>query len=185
MLDALRGSGGVQASVAKALGADREVVIATAKLGEAFFLLGARGRAGGAGSIGTRFAGVDPPLPLFIRPRTSGVAKASSVGAAKGAGTAADFGIPKFINPRQNLHIPPVTDGRSVLTASPSDLLQGLHDGAFTILRQPKPGQVVVDFGKPIGEFWSNGARVGETQFGSVAFGKKGAHIIPANPNQW
>jgi filamentous hemagglutinin len=115
----------------------------------------------------------------------SRVASKLGAGAAKGIGTADDFGIPNFLNPRQNLHIPPVTDGRSVLTANPADLLQGLHNGDFTILRQPKPGQVVVDFGKPIGEYWSNGARVGETQFGSVSYGKKGAHIIPANPKQW
>ena len=105
--------------------------------------------------------------------------------AANGIGTAEEIGIPKFLSPRQDLHIPPVYDGRSVLTADPAELLQGLHDGSFTILRQPKLGQVVVDFGKPIGEYWSNGARVDETQFGSVSFGKKGAHIIPANPNQW
>jgi YD repeat-containing protein len=105
--------------------------------------------------------------------------------AATGIGNADDFGIPKFLNPRQDLHIPPVTDGRSVLTVDPSDLLQRLHSGDFTILRAPKPGQVVVDFRQPIGEYWSNGTRVGETQFGSVSYGKKGAHIIPANPNQW
>lgn len=103
----------------------------------------------------------------------------------EGLGTAADFGIPKVLNPRQSLHTPPVTDGRSVLTENPTGLLQRLHDGAFTILRHPKPGQVVVDFGKPIGEYWSNGVKVGETQFGSISFGKNGAHIIPANPNQW
>lgn len=83
--------------------------------------------------------------------------------------TAADLGIPNFPNPRQSMHIPPATDGRSVLMADPSDLLRGLHNGEFTILRQPKSGQVVVDFGRPIGEYWSNGARVSETQFGSVA----------------
>lgn len=104
---------------------------------------------------------------------------------AEGFGTAADFGIPKVLNPRQSLHTPPVTDGRSVLTENPTELLQRLHDGAFMILRHPKPGQVVVDFGKPIGEYWSNGVKVGETQFGSISFGKNGAHIIPANPNQW
>ena len=102
-----------------------------------------------------------------------------------GIGNAKDLGIPDFLSPRQKLHIPPVNDGRSVLTANPSDLLKGLHDGEFTILRQPKPGQVVVDFGAPIGEYWSQGVKVGETQFGSVMYGKKGVHIVPANPNQW
>jgi hypothetical protein len=56
---------------------------------------------------------------------------------------------------------------------------------AFVILRQPKPGQVIVDFGKPIGEYWNNGTKVGETQFGAVSFGKNGAHIIPVSPRQW
>ena len=105
--------------------------------------------------------------------------------AAKGIGTAKELGIPKFLSPRQQMHIPPVSDGRSVLTSDPAALLQGLHDGSFKILRQPKSGQVIVDFGKPIGEYWSNGVKVGETQFGSVLFGKNGAHIIPANPKQW
>jgi RHS repeat-associated protein len=105
--------------------------------------------------------------------------------AAKGIGTAEELGIPKFLAERQALHIPPVSDGRSFLTTNPTQLLEGLHNDLFTILRQPKPGQVVVDFGMPIGEYWSNGVRVGETNFGSVLFGKKGAHIIPANPNQW
>jgi hypothetical protein len=105
--------------------------------------------------------------------------------AAKGVGTAEELGISKSLSPRQDLHIAPVAGGRSVLTANPSDLLQGLHDGAFRILRQPKPGRAVVDFGEPIGEYWRDGAKVGETRFGSVSFGKKGAHIVPANPNQW
>jgi filamentous hemagglutinin len=113
----------------------------------------------------------------------AGVAKAAE--GVKGIGTAEELGIPKFLNPRQELHIPPVSDGRSILASNPETLLQGLQDGSFTILRQPKPGQVIVDFGKPIGEYWSNGVRVGETQFGSVSFGKNGAHIIPANPKQW
>lgn len=112
-----------------------------------------------------------PDLPVATRPI--------------GIGTAADLGISATLNPRQALHIPPVTDGRSVLTANPSELLRGLHEGAFTILRQPKPGQVVVDFGRPIGEYWAGGVRVGDTNFGSVAYGRNGAHIIPANPNQW
>lgn len=105
--------------------------------------------------------------------------------ANSGIGTADDFGIPKSLSPRQGLHISPVTDGRSVLTADPAELLKGLHAGDFKILRNPKPGQVVVDFNAPIGEYWSNGIKVGQTQFGSVSYGKKGAHIIPANPKQW
>lgn len=118
---------------------------------------------------------------------TVGPSRPSAPVAARpvGIGTAADLGISTTLSPRQSLHTPPVTDGRSVLTANPLELLRGLHEGAFTILRQPKPGQVVVDFGRPIGEYWAGGVRVGETNFGSVAYGKNGAHIIPANPNQW
>jgi filamentous hemagglutinin len=97
--------------------------------------------------------------------------------------------MPKILSPRQDLHIPPVTDGRSVLTADPTDLLKGLHDGQFSVLRQPKPRQVVVDFGKPIGEFWSKASGqpiyVGPTNYGSVMYGKNGVHIVPANPVQW
>ncbi|MDR2155321.1 MAG: hypothetical protein LBE78_09900, partial [Burkholderiaceae bacterium] len=115
--------------------------------------------------------------PLYVVP-PGGVGE-------KGIGTAEELGIPKFLSPRQELHISPVSDGRSVLTSDPVTLLQGLQDGSFTILRQPKSGQVIVNFGKPIGEYWSNGVKVGETQFGSVLFGKNGAHIIPANPKQW
>ena len=94
-------------------------------------------------------------------------------------GTAEELGIPRFLSPRQSLHLPPVSGGRSVLTANPQELLEGLHQGSFTILRQPKPGQIVVDFGRPIGEFWSSGVRVGETRFGSVLFGKRTATSSP------
>jgi RHS repeat-associated protein len=113
-------------------------------------------------------------------------AEAGGIGAAaKGIGSAKDLGIPESLSQSQQRHLPPVSDGRSVLTADPADLLKGLHNGESTILRQPKPGQVVVDFGKPIGEYWSNGTKVGETRFGSIMYGKKGAHIVPANPTQW
>lgn len=99
------------------------------------------------------------------------------------------LGMPNKLSPRQDLHISPVTDGRSVLTADPNDLLQGLLNGQYSILRQPKPGQVVVDFGQPIGDFWSKAsglpAYVGPTNFGSVMYGKNGVHIVPANPVQW
>jgi hypothetical protein len=100
-----------------------------------------------------------------------------------------ELGIPKNLSARQELHLPPVTDGRSVLTQDPAKLLQGLQEGEFSILRQPKSGQVIVDFGKPIGEFWSKASgepiNMGITNFGSVMYGKNGVHIIPANPKQW
>lgn len=100
-----------------------------------------------------------------------------------------DLGIPGYLSSKQSLHLPPVTDGRSVLTADPSELLTGLQKGDFAILRQPKPGQVVVDFGQPIGDYWSirqgTPAYVGPTNYGAVAYGKNGAHIYPVNPVQW
>jgi hypothetical protein len=95
-----------------------------------------------------------------------------------------DLGIPTNINPRQSLHVNP-SDGRSPLTVNAQDLLDGLHMGDYSILRQTRPNSVVVDFGKPIGEFWQNGTAVGQTQYGTVHFGTKGTHIVPANPIQW
>jgi hypothetical protein len=99
------------------------------------------------------------------------------------------LGITDFVSPRQALHMPPVTDGRSVLLVDPQELIAGLHEGKFTILRQPKPGQVIVDFGKPIGEHWERYSGVptpaGLTRFGAVFFGKKGVHIVPVSSQQW
>lgn len=99
--------------------------------------------------------------------------------------TAQSLGIPTNINPKQVRHIPPVTDGRSVLTADPSRLLSDVHSGHARILRQPKSGQVIVDFGRPIGQYWKDGRLVGDTNFGSIMYGKNGAHIVPAGPTQW
>src|SRR5436305_844402 len=123
-------------------------------------------------------------MPLPARPPRKAAAESDRMKSeARESGpldsTSEELGIAKFPSPRQDRHIPPASGGRSVLTANPSDLLQGLHDGAFKILRQPKPDQVVVDFGRPIGEYSRRGVRRGETQFGSVLFGKKGAHIAP------
>ncbi len=139
----------------------------------------------GFGKIGqflarTRCKPTSSPLPANA---SAPVAPAPVTAAVKL--TAKDLGISTTVSARQAAHIPPVVDGRSVLTASPQELLQGLLEGKFTILRSPKQGQVVVDFGTPIGEYWSNGTLVGQTRFGSVMFGKKGAHIVPANPNQY
>jgi LysM repeat protein len=99
------------------------------------------------------------------------------------------LGIPANLSALQAQHVPPVADGRSVLTADPLELLGGLRNGEFDILRQPKPGQAIVDFGRPIGEFWTirtgTPTYVGPTNFGAVMYGKKGAHIYPVNPVQW
>jgi len=95
-----------------------------------------------------------------------------------------DAGIPDYLSPKQDLHISP-TDGRSPLTADPQDLLDGLQSGDFSILRKTRPNSVTVDFQNTIGEYWQNGQYVGDTQYGTVHFGQSGAHIVPANPNQW
>ncbi|ROH88264.1 hypothetical protein ED236_02010 [Pseudomethylobacillus aquaticus] len=95
-----------------------------------------------------------------------------------------DLGIPTNLSSRQSLHINP-GDGRSPLTVDPQGLLDGLHAGEYSILRQTRPNSVTADFGRPIGEFWQNGTVVGPTQYGTVHFGNKGTHIVPANPKQW
>ena len=95
-----------------------------------------------------------------------------------------DAGIPDYLSPKQDRHINP-TDGRSPLTADPQQLLEGLHAGDYQIIRQPRPNSVTVDFQNSIGEYWQSRQYVGETQYGTVHFGKSGAHIVPANPNQW
>ncbi|MBN8451452.1 MAG: putative Ig domain-containing protein, partial [Candidatus Accumulibacter sp.] len=102
----------------------------------------------------------------------------------------ADLNISTDLSSQQLKHLPPVTDGRSVLTADPEELMRGLRNGEFDFVRSPKPGQATFDFGRPIGEFWTFDASaqpvsLGQTNFGSVRFGKKGFHIVPANPNQW
>ncbi|RJF90284.1 polymorphic toxin type 50 domain-containing protein [Sphingomonas cavernae] len=73
------------------------------------------------------------------------------------------------------------TKGRSILTADPTDLLNGVHSGKYPIVRMAgdKP---IVDFGKPIGTYGENGP---QTQFGTIHSGKNGVHIVPANPTQY
>ncbi len=102
----------------------------------------------------------------------------------------ADLNIPIELSSQQLKHLPPVTDGRSVLNADPEQLMRGLRNGEFDFVHSPKPGQAKFDFGRPIGEYWTFDASgqlvsLGPTNYGSVRFGKKGFHIIPANPNQW
>jgi len=52
-----------------------------------------------------------------------------------------------------------------------------------------KPRQIIADSKKPIGEDWSANSGTpqlkSETNYGSVFYGKKGAHIVPTSPNQW
>jgi len=136
------------------------------------------------------------PMPLSRAPATDapgpqGPFSVDDVLASEAANAQAvqRLGIPENLSPRQSLHTPPVSGGRSVLTEDAAELLRGLHRGDYPILRQPKAGQVVVDFGKPIGEYWSTASGqpvlVGPTNFGSVRWGNNGVHIVPASPTQW
>jgi len=94
--------------------------------------------------------------------------------------------IPKKIHPgQQGKHIPGhnnFTPGRSPLAegVDAQKLLDGVHSGAYPIVRMTPRNQPVVDFGKAIGEFEGKA-----TQFGIIHHGKKGAHIVPANPVQF
>lgn len=86
----------------------------------------------------------------------------------------------------QGKHIPghnsyDLTKNRSILTANPNELLSGVHSGQYQIVRIGG-GKPLVNFGKPIGTYGGNGP---VTQYGYVHYGKIGAHIVPANPNQF
>jgi RHS repeat-associated protein len=92
--------------------------------------------------------------------------------------------LPKTLSPRQALHTPGPTlvPGRSSLTADAQKLLDGIHSGEYPIIRMNPRGQPVVDFGKEIG---THAGTAHPTQFGTVHYGKEGAHIVPANPIQY
>jgi hypothetical protein len=92
--------------------------------------------------------------------------------------------FPKNIHAgQQGKHIPGhnnFTPGRSSLTVDAQKLLNGVHEGTHPIVRMTPRNQPVVNFGKPIGEFGGKA-----TQYGIIHHGKKGAHIVPANPIQF
>lgn len=73
------------------------------------------------------------------------------------------------------------TDGKSALSKNinPQELLDGIHTGKYPVISRGARGDVVVDFGKPIGIDNASGAI---TNFGTIHSGKNGAHIVPANP---
>lgn len=101
-------------------------------------------------------------------------------------GLAVPKNLPKNIHPgQQGKHIPGhnnYTPGRSSLAegVNPQKLLDGVQSGAHPIVRMTPRGQPVVDFGKAIGQFEGKA-----TNFGIIHHGKKGAHIVPANPVQF
>ncbi len=74
-------------------------------------------------------------------------------------------------------------EGRSVLTSNPETLLNGIN-GRYPILRANQ-NRVTVDFGKNIDIYYQNGQAIGSTRYGTVHYGKKGSHIVPANPQQY
>jgi len=93
--------------------------------------------------------------------------------------------LPKTIfGPKQEIHTtgPTLLEGRSPLTANAQALLDGVHSGEFPIIRLNPRGQPVVNFGKEVGIHAESGL---PTQFGTILYGKKGAHIVPANPVQY
>jgi RHS repeat-associated protein len=74
--------------------------------------------------------------------------------------------------------------GKSILDANSQTLLDGVNLGKYSILRKNQ-NNVIVDFGENIGTFFKNGKAVGPTQYGTIHYGNKGAHIVPANPIQY
>ncbi len=96
--------------------------------------------------------------------------------------------VPKNINlGQQGKHIfghNNYTAGRSILSSDPKALLEGYHSGKFKTLRIFN-NKVIVDFRDNIGIFYNGGNAVGPTRFGTIHYGKTGAHIVPANPVQF
>lgn len=75
--------------------------------------------------------------------------------------------------------------GRSELTVSMSDAQKLVNQYAGTGVKKGL-NKELVNFGRIIG-VWIDG-RTGEhkyTTWGLIHYGKKGTHIIPANPNQY
>lgn len=91
----------------------------------------------------------------------------------------------------QGKHIPGHNNfdpSRSPLTENAQELLDGLHNDQYPIIRNIPRGNsttYIVDFGRPIGSFMDNGSLVGATQYGQIVQSKHGVHIIPANPTQY
>ena len=91
----------------------------------------------------------------------------------------------------QGKHIPGHNNydpSRDALTADPQDFLAGVHSGRYPVIRSIPRGNStssIVDFVTPIGDFKANGVLVGSARYGQIVQGKNGAHIIPANPNQY
>ncbi|MFN7879040.1 MAG: polymorphic toxin type 50 domain-containing protein [Sphingobacteriia bacterium] len=76
-------------------------------------------------------------------------------------------------------------DGRSFLIGDAQSLFDQYTSGNTTVVRVINDQKLVVDFGKIIGVYYLDKEPIGETRFGTIHFSKTGAHIVPANPNQF
>ena len=96
--------------------------------------------------------------------------------------------IPQTLNEAaQARHIPTGSGykpGRSVLTADPEILLEGIHAGKYKIIRIINEHKVTVEFAEEIGYYYSKRKLPQATRYATIHYGAEGAHIVPANPNR-
>lgn len=58
-----------------------------------------------------------------------------------------------------------------------------MHGGQYPIVRTDLRGNPVADFGSDIGSYVQQGQAGVPTRYGTIHYGKNGAHVVPANPN--
>ncbi|MEP2783651.1 MAG: polymorphic toxin type 50 domain-containing protein [Pseudoruegeria sp.] len=81
--------------------------------------------------------------------------------------------------PGHNNHDPsrsPIADG-----VDPGELVAGAAEGEYEQVGQGARGDPIFDFGKTIGADAKSGK---PTQYGTIHSGKKGSHVVPANPDK-
>jgi hypothetical protein len=133
-----------------------------------------------------RIGAVVPPnadINRFLIDTVTGGAAAALLGSQIRVARLVPRGLPTEINSQlQARHASGTVGRRSPLLegVDAQALLDGVHSGAYNVLRINQRGYPVVDFGGPIGMY-----RGQQTQFGTIHFGKNGAHIVPANPVQY
>jgi RHS repeat-associated protein len=73
------------------------------------------------------------------------------------------------------------SEGKSIINPNinPQSLLNGYHNGSYTVVGANGRGNPVVNFGNTIGVDKSSGL---PTPYGTIHSGKGGAHIVPASP---
>ncbi|MCB2130227.1 MAG: hypothetical protein KDE03_14425 [Rhodobacteraceae bacterium] len=94
---------------------------------------------------------------------------------------------PELNEGQQGKHIPGHNKndpGRSQIGPGidPGELVAGAANGDYPQVGTSGHGDPVFDFGKVIGTDASSGE---ETPYGTVHSGKKGSHIVPANPKKY